>query len=243
MREIEAVTFDFWNTLMWEGPDALVQSRIAALLGLIEETGLGVDERALRAAHQTAFERYQAEWRANRQFRVPDAVAIMAQELKLEPEPALLEQFCDAFDAAGDGADLHVAEGAPECLEQLRSTGVRLSIVCDIGLTPSPVLRRRLAQLGLLNLFDSWAFSDEVGCYKPEGRIFEHALEGLGGVSPARAAHVGDRRRTDVAGAQAMGMLAVRYTAVYDDPEHDAPEADIVISHYQDLPEQLGLDG
>ncbi len=36
-----------------------------------------------------------------------------------------------------------------------------------------------------------------------------------------------------MAGAQAMGMLAVRYTAIYDDPEHDAPEADIVVNHYQ----------
>ncbi len=172
------MTFDFWNTLMWEGPDALVQSRMAALLGLIEEMGLGVDEQALRAAHQTAFERYQAEWRANRQFRVPDQVAMMAQELNLNPDPGLLAQFCDAFDAAGDGADLNVAEGAPEFFEQLRSNGVRLSIVCDIGLTPSPVLRRRLAQLGLLDLFDGWAFSDEVGCYKPEGRIFRARTQG-----------------------------------------------------------------
>jgi putative hydrolase of the HAD superfamily len=236
---IEAVTFDFWNTLMWEGPDALVKSRMAALLGLLEESGLPVDESTLRSAHQVAFDRYQAEWRANRQFCVSDAVMVMAEELGIPTDLRLRARLTEAFDTAGDEAQLHLAEGIQECLERLHSTGVRLSIVCDIGLTPSPVLRRHLARRGLLDLFGSWAFSDEVGCYKPEAAIFEHALAGLGGVSPARAAHVGDRRRTDVAGARALGMTSVRYTGVYDDPDTEGAEADLVVDHYRHLPAQL----
>ncbi len=235
MRTIEAVTFDFWNTLMWEGPDALVASRMAALVGLVEEIGLPVDEPALRSAHQVAFERYQAAWRANRQFCVPDAVTVMAEQLGIGKEPKLLDLLAGAFDAAGDDVELHLAEGAEDFLRRLDARGVRLSIVCDIGLTPSPVLRRHLTRRGLLDLFGSWAFSDEIGCYKPEPRIFEHALDGLGGVSPGRAAHIGDRRRTDVAGARALGMLSVRYTGVYDDPDTEGGDADIVISHYDEL--------
>jgi putative hydrolase of the HAD superfamily len=226
---------------MWEGPDALETSRMAALMGIVEESGLPIDESALRSAHQTAFERYQADWRANRQFCVPDAVEVMVEHLSLEKSPRLLAQFVDAFDAGGDQAELHLAEGVQECLERLHAAGVKLSIVCDIGLTPSPVVRRHLARRGLLQLFGSWAFSDEVGRYKPDAQIFRHALDGLGGVSPTRAAHVGDRLRTDVAGARSMGMVAVRYTGVYDDPEPASPEADLVVGHYRDLPEQLGI--
>lgn len=237
----EAVTFDFWNTLMWEGPEALLQSRIAALLGVVEETGLPVDEAALRSAHQLAFDRYQAEWRANRQFRVPDAVEVMVDHLQLGSDPRLLGLLVDAFHAAGDDAELHLADGVDVCLHELHAAGLQLSIVCDIGLTPSPVLRRHLARLGLLELFSSWAFSDEVGCYKPDQGIFQHALAGLKAVSPERAAHIGDRRRTDVAGAQLMGMVAVRYTGVYDDPDFDGPEADLVVDHYRRLPEAFGL--
>ena len=60
-------------------------------------------------------------------------------------------------------------------------------------------------------------------CYKPAPEIFEHALAGLGGVDPAEAAHVGDLRRTDIAGARAMGILALRYRGVNDDePAHGA---------------------
>jgi FMN phosphatase YigB (HAD superfamily) len=86
----------------------------------------------------------------------------------------------------------------------------------------------------VLALFDHWSFSDEVGWYKPDRRIFEHALAGLGGVDPGRAAHVGDIRRTDVAGAQAMGMLAVRYCGISDDTD-SGPEGDVVVADHAHL--------
>ena len=118
-----------------------------------------------------------------------------------------------------------------------------VGIVCDVGLTPSPVLRGYLDAHGVLDRFDHWSFSDEVGVFKPDRRIFEHALEGLGGVSAERAAHVGDLRRTDVAGARAAGMTSVRYRGVNDDPDADGelPEADHVLDDHGDLLEALGL--
>jgi putative hydrolase of the HAD superfamily len=241
VERLEAITFDFWNTLMWEGPDALVDSRVAALLGIIEETGLPIDETALRSAHQFAFDQYQADWRANRQFCVPDAVSSMAEHLGIEMDQALRASLIHAFDQGGDDAVLHLADGVERCLHRLAASGLKLSIVCDIGLTPSPVVRRHLQRQGLLELFGSWAFSDEVGCYKPDPRIFKSALEGLGCVDPSRVAHVGDRLRTDVAGARALGMRTVRYTGVYDDPEPHSLEADVVLRDYGDLPDHLCL--
>src|SRR5207249_2916452 len=70
-------------------------------------------------------------------------------------------------------------------------------------------------------------FSDEVGVYKPDPRIFQAALGALG-AEPSEAAHVGDLRFTDVAGARAVGMRAIRFSGGRDD-EADGPEADVVI--------------
>ena len=70
--------------------------------------------------------------------------------------------------------------------------------------------------------------------------IFDHALGGLG-VDAAHAAHVGDLRRTDVAGARAMGMVAVRYTGVFDDDTQPEPEGDHVVDHHAKLPAVLGI--
>jgi putative hydrolase of the HAD superfamily len=98
------------------------------------------------------------------------------------------------------------------------------------------VLREHLIRHGVLPLFDHWSFSDEVGAYKPSPVIFEHALAGLGGPTPERVAHVGDLRRTDVAGARAMGMTAIRYAGIFDDDSADQPEADHVVTDHADLP-------
>ena len=80
----------------------------------------------------------------------------------------------------------------------------------------------------MLRFFDDMAFSDEVGFYKPAPEIFEHALAGLGDVAPADAAHVGDRQRTDVGGALAAGMRAIRYSAILDEDDPALPQAHAV---------------
>ena len=91
-----------------------------------------------------------------------------------------------------------------------------------------------LERRGLLTYFDGWSFSDEVGVYKPDPAIFARALTSLGDVPADRALHVGDLRRTDVAGARAIGMTSVRYRGANDDDE-DLPEADHVIDHHGQL--------
>jgi putative hydrolase of the HAD superfamily len=94
-----------------------------------------------------------------------------------------------------------------------------------------------LERHGVLHHFDHWSFSDEVGVYKPDAAIFRHALAGLGVDDPTAALHIGDLRRTDIAGAQAIGMTAVRYAGVFDDPTVDPPvEGDHVIADLRDLP-------
>ena len=129
-----------------------------------------------------------------------------------------------------------------DTLAALSERGIRMGIICDVGFTPSPALLAHLERHGLLKHFDHWSFSDEVGFYKPAPEIFAHALSGLGAPDPGGCVHVGDRRRTDVAGAQAAGMRAVRVTAVFEDPDQDAPEGDVVISSYEELLPALGLD-
>jgi FMN phosphatase YigB (HAD superfamily) len=234
---LEAVTFDFWNTVMWEEPGSLRARRLEVWP---EAFGDGVLEpRALEQAHDDAHRAYEQAWRAGRQFTVDDAAALIAGRLDGLPDgavPVFVEGFCEA----GRRAPVHPSEGVRSCLEELRAGGVRLGIVCDIGLTPAHVVRELLSGHGLLGLFDDTAFSDEVGHYKPDRRIFERALANLGGIAPERAAHVGDRRRTDVAGARAMGMMAVRYDGVYDEPD-GGPEGDHVVHDLAELPVLLGV--
>jgi len=236
---IEAVTFDFWRTIAYEHPGHTLALRRDAWLGVLGAAGHAVEPDAVDDAFRAAWHTHEAAWLAGRNWG-PLRASEHACDLLELPHGPLREQLAAAFVDAGRGIDLPLADGLERCLRSLGTAGVRLGIVCDVGFTSGELLRAFLARRGLLELFHGWAFSDEVGVYKPAAAIFRHALSELGGVEEARAAHVGDLRRTDVAGARALGMRAVRYTGIHDDPG-PGEEGDHVISHHDELPAVLGL--
>ena len=247
---IEAVTFDYWNTLCCEPPGGYLRGRrLEAMTQVLVDAGVGsagVVLPVLSGGYDAAWHRWNDAWRANRPFSGLDAAHSIADAVErtfadAAGVAALRPDLLAAFAGQGEGADLALLDGVGDALAALFDRGIRLGIICDVGFTPSPALLRHLERHGVLGYFHHWSFSDEVGVYKPDRRIFEHALAGLGGVDPAHCVHVGDRRRTDVAGAQAVGMRAVRITAVFEDEPDQGPPGDAVIASYKELLPALGL--
>jgi FMN phosphatase YigB (HAD superfamily) len=242
-RSLEAITFDYWDTLV-HAPDPVVAKgrRVEWLAAALVRYELEVADIRLREAIDTIANAAHQNWLDGRQFYAEDASAQLLELLEVEAEAELLDDIISSFSGGDDPPVGELTPNIADALRALREHGLRIGIVCDVGMAPSTLLRRNLATHDVLDLFDHWSFSDEVGCYKPAREIFQHALDGLGGVEPSKAAHVGDLRRTDVAGAQAMGMTSVRYRGSNDDPGQDGdPEADHVITDHADLPKALGV--
>ena len=245
---IEAVTFDYWETLVSEGAgidaeeDGSMRSRqLRSWSAILHRAGFQVDDVAIEQAFTHNWEVFHERWRANVQHGPREATPLMCEFLGVEPSLEVWEELVESFAIVGREAPLQLAPGVEGCLLTLRASGARIGIICDVGMTHSPTLRARLADFGVLELFDHWSFSDEVGCFKPFRPVFEHALEGLGVEDPGRVAHVGDGRRTDMAGALAMGMTAVRYTHFNDPPPDTGPDGDFVLHDHAKLPATLGL--
>lgn len=232
------ITFDYWRTLIFENPGELQRSRIELLAGVFGARGESVSTDVLTAAHEFAFSHAAPSWQRNEQYTAEHAVDHMLGQLDIPATPDLRRDAVAAFIEGGRVAQLHVVDGVGEALEEVRAAGMRVGIICDVGLTPSTVLRWHLQRADLLRLFDHWSFSDEVGVYKPDRRIFEHAAAGLR-VDLGEMTHVGDQRRTDVAGARAAGARSVRYRGVFDDLDDTIPDADHVIDSFGDLRECL----
>jgi hypothetical protein len=70
MTAIEAVTFDYWNTLVYELRGHLRGRRLEAWSGLLEEAGFAHERLQLEAVYDAAWDAYVTSWRANQQFRV-----------------------------------------------------------------------------------------------------------------------------------------------------------------------------
>lgn len=237
---IRAVTFDHWATLVRD-QGGIRSFQIDAWQDVLAGAGATVARGDLERAFEANWQVFERRWRENVQHRPAASTAVILEGLGVEVDPEVRERLVEAFADAGHRAALEVAPGIAETIDGLRAAGLRIGIICDVGLTPSHVLRQRLAGFGLLGSFDHWSFSDEVDCFKPFPAIFAHALDGLGIADPAEVAHVGDQRRTDVAGATAFGMTSVRYAGWVDDPPAHGPEAHAVVTDHRDLPAVLGL--
>jgi putative hydrolase of the HAD superfamily len=109
----------------------------------------------------------------------------------------------DLFWVLGCGA-WELRQGAADALAQLRASGWRLALVSNFDHRLPSILE----ELGLGDAFDVRVLAGEVGCAKPDPRIFTRALRELG-VPAARALVVGDDPVRDLAGAAGAGVRAI----------------------------------
>lgn len=235
-----AVTLDCWQTLLVEvDPTPARATRRNALRALAQDFGRTLSDRGAQEILDVGWQRHTRMWQAHRAVGAHDIAGWCLERLGLPGEEASHKkaQLAQAFAEASLASDIQPLEGAGKTLDLLADAGIATALVCDTGFTPGPVLRRILERTGLLSGLGIQVFSDEVGVPKPEAAIFEAALEGLG-VEARWAVHVGDLKRTDVAGARALGMRSIRIRQTHDDTSNH-PEADRVVASHAALQELL----
>lgn len=237
---ITAITFDYWNTLIGE-TDAPLTLRRQLWRDLLLDAGRHpVDDEVLDNAFKRAWSEFDRRWRRNEQAPSEVIARHAVDALGFGVSTRLADALVAAYTEASHRVPRQLTDGAAELLGELKDRGLCVGVICDVGTVGSVQLRRWLDEHGVAALIDHWSFSDEVGVFKPHPQIFQHALEGLGALASS-SAHVGDLRRTDVAGARAVGMTTVRYAGVRDDTDGEHPEADHVIGAHSELLDTLEL--
>ena len=171
-------------------------------------------------------------WRED--YRTPPAadwVRWMLDELVIHLPPDDFTALADYYDRSLLDADPGptLIDGAGETVRRL-AQHYRLGVISDSGLSVGHTLRQFLKHDGILGCFTCTTFSDEVGVSKPHARIFQITLDRLG-AQPHEAVHVGDLTHSDIAGAKAIGMIAVRLTANYDDANRSVAPDEVVKSY------------
>jgi HAD superfamily hydrolase (TIGR01549 family) len=112
-------------------------------------------------------------------------------------------------------------DGAAAMLELLKPSGVTVVVVTNNSIVEQ---RQKLDRTGLSKYVDWLVTSEEVGCCKPDARIFRAALERARGTAD-EAVMLGDAWATDIEGARNSGIRAVwlnRFGAPL--PDRDVPE-------------------
>lgn len=218
---IKVISFDAGGTLLSPYPSvgAIYGERMAA-------HGLDLASETLNARFRQAFKAARGKPRGSldadhekQWWR--DLVRTVIDGLG-EPDDfhAMFEDLWWSF-AAAHRWRLH--DGTRETLRELRKRGFQLCVLSNWD----ERLRPLLAGLDLVDCFDEVFISCELGCEKPDPRIFAHVQNHFA-VSAHEIVHVGDSDWHDCKGAREAGWEAIRI-------RHDTPPADGVICELRSL--------
>jgi len=237
---LEAISLDFWNTLFVETRGAFTfyaDRRRQLLAEATAECGPFTDEQIAIACRAEAEQHHQV-WRCqHRTLPARQRLSRILETLGADLGPEKLDELSRAYEEGILERPPVLVDGARAALEKL-SARYRLGIISDVGFSPGRVLRKVMADSGILTAFDSLVFSDEAGCSKPHEEVFKQTATRLG-TGPDRIAHIGDLEHTDIVGAKAAGYRAIRFAGVTPIEEGETTIADRVALEWREVPAML----
>lgn len=190
---MKAVVFDLFGTLVPNLNPARYQDMLATTARLLEAE---VDEY-LAAWHGTFEQRMDG--------RLPDTetFAEVSRLLGRSPSTAAIERCAELRREAMIQA-LAPKSDAVACLSELRERGLLLALATDCS-SETPEL---LDETPLGEFFSVRACSALLQTRKPDARMYEHVLNGLG-VAGEECLYVGDGNSDELPGARRHGMTTV----------------------------------
>ena len=231
---LRAITLDYWDTLYDGATESVrVVKRSAALRSLVAALGREMPDAEWDAVYRASGEEAERWWHAQKGYVAADRIRWMLDHLGLScdvADPRMAEVVRLVDDALLDHPP-PLLPGAAEAVRAFAEAGLRLAIVSDTGFASGAAQTEILARDGLATCFDAIVYSCDVGHPKPHPVPFRAALDALG-LPPQEVLHVGDIERTDVAGALAAGMRAVRIDVL----RHSGPSAaELVAKSWDDI--------
>ncbi len=226
MKRIEAVTFDFWETLFGflspQELDEVRKIRVEAFSRILKASEEDVEK---------AFYQVIAEMNKEREasgLEVPLEEVIRRTATRLGKNTAPLDLLEKVYVQAVFERLPGPMPGAMEVLEELRGRGIKLAIISNT--IHGQIERALLKHYGVYDKFKVLLFSSEVRFRKPRPEIFLMALYHMG-VEAGKTIHVGDTPEADVLGALKVGMGAVHYDPQGKGYPQDLPRPHHSIAH------------
>jgi putative hydrolase of the HAD superfamily len=243
MKQIKAVGFDLFNTLITMEIDAL-KDALSRLTGSLKGNGFVIEHSAFVKAHSEAVLEFLDQTRrdgkeSHNRFWITTALAKLGHDVS--PDSQYISEAVETYFSAF----IQYATLIPGTKEMLATLKQDYPLGLLSNFTHPPAATQIIAELGLDHFFDVVLISGDLGYRKPHLSVFEALIDQLG-VESEEIAFVGDDPEADVEGALQAGLQPVWTTYVRDnnitpapgvvgkgqgDPDPTIPR----ISHWQDL--------
>ena len=231
---MKLVTFDFWNTLFLDQDEGVRQEkRKLFALNILRKYHSAIEAEHFDRAFKVADSVFNRQWDDRKATTMTLHVneTLNALEAKLPADD--LSDIIQYFETI---LLQHPPKAIPNALEAIHyaATRAKVGIISDTGYSPGTTLKQILVNHGVGECIHSFSFSNETGLLKPNAECFWTILRHLN-VKPEEAVHVGDLENTDIAGAKAIGMKAIKYIGS-NPTESRKSIADAVIDDMAEVP-------
>jgi len=248
---VKALTFDLWDTIFIDDSDEpkraaqglrpKSEQRPYAIFEALKDQE-GITWEKVFFAHKLTTSAFNKVWHDQHvTWTVRDRLEVLFTGLGVTLPGDRLQKLILELEDMETVIRPDPIPGAFEALSELKKH-YRLAVISDAIYSPGRALRELLNGINLLDIFEVFIFSDEMGFSKPDPRVFTTAAEKLG-VPIENMIHIGDRDHNDVKGPQQLGARAVLFTATRD-RDKNMTTADAICERYADLPGIIArLDG
>ena len=243
MPPVKVITFDLWDTIVIDDSDepkraaAGLPPKPVARRELVYEALCRhepIERRLVDLAYDTTDLAFKKTWHDQHvTWTIGERLEIILSALGRELPADEFAELRHRHEVMELEYRPDLVPGVDEAIRALHGK-YKLAIVSDAVVSPGHCLRELLGGYDLLEYFDAFAFSDEVGCSKPAPGVFEFVAQKLN-CSLGEMVHIGDREHNDVGGPHAVGARAILLTAAIDRGS-DRSKADAICREYGELP-------
>ena len=215
---IKAVTFDLWETLLFEKDGASAErtsARCRKLAHALNRFEALVSIEQVEDALNKTISSLLKEWNKNKDVTHMDQIQLFLENLpkrSVMPKTKLIKDLSSAYVSPFFEVPPYLNPDAHTTLKWLKERHNRIGLICNTGLTPGTALRRFLSEQKVSDHFDLMVFSDEVGIRKPDRRIFQLVAKKMK-MEPCEVVHIGDNLKADVYGAKNAGFKAIHFSS------------------------------
>jgi len=215
---IKAVTFDLWETLLFDKDGADLERktiRCNQLCQVLRKSGWNISVKQVETALGQTNSSLMKIWDQNLDVPHVEMIRIFlkhASQGKVTLRNPSLNSVSRAYISVLHDVPPYVNPDAVETLQWLEKENMRVGIICNTGLTPGTELRKLLTNERIAQHFKIMLFSNEIGIRKPDKKIFDLAAQMLN-VRPQEMIHIGDNLKTDVYGAKNAGYHAIHLSS------------------------------
>ncbi len=241
-NKIKAITFDLWDTVFIDDSDEPKRKAAGRLSKPAERRRLvmefiqkhhPIDPSVVDAAFNAVDLAFRKVWHEQYvTWRVCERLELILGALGEKLPDDEMSELIRRHEEMELEFMPDIVPGVKDAIARLHGK-YKLGVISDAIFSPGRALRKLLDHYGLLQFFDVFVFSDELGRSKPDPAVFDAACRGLG-VAPHELVHIGDREHNDILYAKRLGVNAVLCTAAIDRGS-DPAVADAAFSDFAQL--------